>query len=154
MLIQYPQLMGDVQRAVIVTELTLAAARDTIRILSWMKTNASQIEVFVLANRMHAGAQLEISRKDFEGSIEHKIDYVVPFDQKLAAQAAKLGTPIVEAGKTSKTVAPIVALAAELAAVVPNGGVHVAKVKSKSLMNKFGELKGLIPRRPAKVQAK
>ena len=154
MLIQHPQLTSDVQLGVIVTELTLASARDTIRILSWMKTNAPQTQLFVLANRMHAGGQLEISRKDFEGSIERKIDYLVPFDQKLAAQAAKLGKPIVEVGKTSKTIAPIVALTTMLASAVTDGADGAAKPKGKSLLGKFGDLKGLIPTRAVKAKAK
>jgi pilus assembly protein CpaE len=153
MLIQHPHLISDVQLAVIVTELTLASARDTIRILSWMKSNAPQTTVYVLANRMHAGGQLEINRKDFEGSIERKIDYIVPFDQKLAAQAAKLGKPIVEAGKNSKTIASIVALATELACAVPDASGDGARTKNKSLISKFGELKGLIPKRAAKAKA-
>ena len=155
MLIQHAHLISEVQLAVIVTELTLAAARDTIRILSWMKTNAPQTQLFVLANRMHASGQLEINRKDFEGSIERKIDYLVPFDQKLAAQAAKLGKPLVEVGKTSKTIAPIVALAEKLAIAVQDGpGDAAAGGKGKSLMGKFGGLKGLIAKRSAKAKAK
>ncbi len=152
MLVQHSHLVADVQIAVIVTELTLAAARDTIRLLSWMKSNASQAHVFVIANRMHAGGQLEINRKDFEGSIERKLDYIVPFDQKLAAQAAKLGKPLVEAGKNSKTVAPIVALVAEIAASVDEGADDATPKtrKGTSLMGKFGELKGLMPKRKAK----
>ena len=155
MLIQHAHLISEVQLAVIVTELTLAAARDTIRILSWMKTNAPQTQLFVLANRMHASGQLEINRKDFEGSIERKIDYLVPFDQKLAAQAAKLGKPLVEVGKTSKTIAPIVALAEKLAIAVQDGpGDAAAGGKGTSLMGKFGGLKGLIAKRSAKAKAK
>ncbi|MBE2994144.1 pilus assembly protein CpaE [Sphingomonas sp. CFBP 13603] len=151
MLIQHPHLISDVKLAVIVTDLTLAAARDTIRILSWMKSNAPQTELFVVANRVHVGGQLEITRKDFEGSIERKIDYLVSFDQKLAAQAAKLGKPLVETGKNSKTITPIVALASALAAAVADSGVDAAKgAKGKSLMGKFGELRGLIPKRAAK----
>ncbi len=151
MLVQHSHLITDVQVAVIVTDLTLAAARDTIRFLSWMKTNAAQTELYVVANRMHVGGQLEINRKDFEGSIERKIDYVVPFDQKLAAQAAKLGKPLVEAGKNSKTVAPIVALATELAATFDTATAEAPKArKGMSLMGKFGDLKGLMPKRAAK----
>ena len=152
MLVQHAHLITDVQTAVIVTELTLAAARDTIRLLSWMKSNAAQTTVYVVANRMHAGGQLEINRKDFEGSIERKLDYIVPFDQKLAAQAAKLGKPLVEAGKNSKTVAPIVDLASEIAASVEDGVLTDAPKarKGSSLMGKFGELKGLMPKRVAK----
>jgi pilus assembly protein CpaE len=112
--------------------------------------------LFVVANRVHAGGQMEISRKDFEGSIERKIDHLVPFDQKLAAQAAKLGKPLVEAGKTSKTVAPIVALASALAAAVADCGVDgTTAPRGRSLMGKFGELRGLMAKRtPKPAQAK
>ncbi len=159
MLVQYPHLMKEVQAAIIVTELTLAAARDTIRLLSWLKTNAPGTTVTVVANRMHAAGQLEISRKDFEGSIERKIDQVVPFDQKLLTQAAKLGKTIVEAGKNSKTVAPLLALADGLAhlsddadaAPLPVGakgkGKDDSKVKGRSLMSSFSSL---IPKRAKK----
>src|SRR3712207_7116349 len=37
-----------------------------------------------------SGAQ-EISRKDFEQSIERSVDVVIPFEPKAAAQSAKLG---------------------------------------------------------------
>ncbi|WP_033919646.1 pilus assembly protein CpaE [Sphingomonas sp. 37zxx] len=116
MLVQFPHLLADIQVAVIVTEYTLAAARDAIRILSWFKTNAPQTTIIMLANRVHV-ASLEISRKDFETSIERKIDVVVPFDQKLGAQAAKLGKPLAEAGRGSKTVAPIAELATRLLSI-------------------------------------
>ncbi len=99
MLVHHPHLITDVQVAVLVTELTLAAARDAIRILSWFKSNAPQTQVIVVANKVQPQAVLEISRKDFEGSIERKIDLLIPFEQKVAAQAAKLGKPLAEAGK-------------------------------------------------------
>lgn len=143
MLVQHPHLMTDVGVAVVVTELTLAAARDTIRLLSWMKSNAPQTRVFVLANRVHPGTQLEISRKDFEGSIERKIDYTVPFDQKLAAQAAKLGKPMAEAGKNSKTIAALVDLVGVVGDACEGTDAPAAKtggkstVKGGSLMGKF-----------------
>ncbi|WBH16774.1 AAA family ATPase [Sphingomonas radiodurans] len=154
MLVNHPHLISDVQAVVIVTELTLAAARDTIRLLSWLKTNAPQAQVMVVANRVHPGAQLEITRKDFETSIERKIDYTVPFDQKLAAQAAKLGKPLAEAGKSSKTVAPIVDLAAHICAISVDGELVKGKSgkpgKGMSLIGKFTDLKGLIPRKAVK----
>src|SRR3546814_16047467 len=76
MLIQHPHLINEVNATVVVTELTLAAARDSIRILSWLRSNAPGSQVFVVANRVHPNA-LEISRKDFEQSIEHKIDVLI-----------------------------------------------------------------------------
>lgn len=155
MLVLHPHLITDVQVAVVVTELTLAAARDSIRILSWLKSNAPQTQVFVVANKVHAGGQLEISRKDFEGSIERKIDFVIPFDQKLGAQAAKLGKPMAEAGKGSKTVQPMVDLAVRLmgvsdAAEADGGGKKKPAAKGGSLMGKFADLKSMMPKRAKK----
>jgi pilus assembly protein CpaE len=159
MLVQYPHLMNDVQTAVVVTELTLAAARDTIRLLSWLKSNAPGTQVRVIANRMHAASQLEISRKDFEGSIERKIDEVIPFDQKLLSQAAKLGKTVTEVGKNSKTVAPLVSLATVIAsqsepddfggapAKGKGAGKDKGKASGKSLLGGFSSL---MPKRAAK----
>jgi pilus assembly protein CpaE len=121
MLVNHPHLIADVQVAVLVTELTLAAARDAIRILSWFKSNAPHTQVLVVANKVQPAALLEISRKDFEGSIERKIDLTVPFDQKLATQAAKLGKPLAEVGKGSKTVPPLVDLATRITAITDAG---------------------------------
>ena len=56
MLVQHPHLITDVQVAVIATELTLAAARDSIRLLSWLKSNAPQTKVYVVANKLPARA--------------------------------------------------------------------------------------------------
>ncbi len=154
MLVQYPHLTSDVQVAIVVTDLTLAAARDTIRILSWLKSNAPHVQVIVVANRVHPASVLEINRKDFEGSIERAVDYAIPFDQKTAAQAAKLGKPLAEAGKGGKTVAPIVDLAERVLSATDAGeeeGDKKPKAKSGgSLMGKFSDLKSMMPKRAEK----
>lgn len=152
MLVQHPHLMADVNAAVLVTELTLAAARDTIRLLSWLRTNAPQVQVTVLANRVHAGAQPEIARKDFEGSIERRIDVLLPFDQKLAAQAAKLGKPLAEAGKGSKTVLPLAGFVDDLLRNADEGepmpGANATR--GGSLLSRFADLKGLVAKKGGK----
>lgn len=152
-LVSHPHLMSEIQVAVLVTELTLASARDTIRILSWIRSNAPQTQVIVVANRVQPATLLEISRKDFEGSIERKIDFVVPFDQKLAAQSAKLGKPLSEVGKGSKTIAPVVDLANSLLAMGDSaataeedkgsrkGPSLIAKFNVKSMISRAGKKK-------------
>lgn len=117
MLVNHPHLITDVQVAVLVTDLTLAAARDAIRILSWFKSNAPQTQVILAANKVQPAAVLEISRKDFETSIERKIDLLVPFDAKLASQAAKLGKPLAEIAKNAKGMQPLVDLASRITAL-------------------------------------
>jgi len=146
MLVNHPHLITDVQVAVLVTELTLAAARDAIRILSWFKSNAPQTQVIVVANKIQQAAVLEISRKDFEGSIERKIDFLLGFDAKLAAQSAKLGKPIAEVGKGNKAIAGLGDLAQRIAGIADSGADESAgKAKGKgdkpkgggSLLDKF-----------------
>ncbi len=140
MLVNYPHLISDVQVAVLVTELTLAAARDAIRIISWFKSNAPHTQLIVVANRVPTGA-LEISRKDFEGSIERKIDYLIPLDAKTAVQAAKLGKPLAEAGKNVKALAPLAEIATRVVAIT-DAGEEVVRDKGKGGAAKGGSLLG------------
>jgi pilus assembly protein CpaE len=109
MLISHPHLVHDAHVAVVVAELTLAATRDAIRILAWLKSNAPQTKVIVVANRVPNGGALEISRKDFEQSIERSVDIVFSAEGKLAAQSAKLGKPVAEIA-TGKLALPFNAL--------------------------------------------
>lgn len=101
MLINFPHVLADVNLVVLTCELTLASARDTIRILSWLKTNAAHAHPMIVANKVQSGVA-EISKADFESSIERKIDFVVPYDAKAASNAAKLGQVFVEASRSSK----------------------------------------------------
>jgi pilus assembly protein CpaE len=157
MLVQHPHLVADVQTAVLVAEFTLAAARDAIRILSWFKSNAPQTRVIVVANRVQPAAQLEISRKDFEGSIERKVDFVIPYDAKLTAQAAKLGKPIADAGKGSKTIAPLVELVEDILDATDHAqGGDGPKPGKATVMggSLLGKLSGLTAKLPGKSSKK
>ena len=123
--------------------------RDAIRILSWFKSNAPQTQVIVLANKVQPAAMLEISRKDFEGSIERKVDFVVSIEPKIAAQAAKLGKPFAEAGKNSKSLAGLSELAARVTSITDSGerddtpipGKPSAKSEAKGGGSLLGKLK-------------
>ncbi len=149
MLINYPHLLGDVNATVIVTELTLASARDAIRLLSWLKSHAAQSKVIVVANKVQSGG-LEISRQDFENSIERKIDIMIPADPKAAAHAAKLGQAFVEAGKSSKATSKIIALSEHILGTVEDEGEEGEGKAKTSLMDKFGGMKSLLPSKKKK----
>ncbi len=156
MLINFPHLLGDINLVVIVTEMTLAGARDAIRLLSWLKSNAPHAKLMVVANKVHVGNS-EISKGDFEASIERKLSFQIPFDIKAASHAAKLGQTFIEANRGSKAGAVLREIAtamqnlgdAEPEAVVSNvgkagkGGKFDAGPK-KSLLGKF-DLKSLMP---------
>ena len=146
MLVQHPHLIADVQVAVLTTELTLAAARDTIRILSWFKSNAPQTQLFIIANKVPQPALLEITRKDFEGSIERRIDFMLPFEPKIASQAAKLGKSMAEVGRNQRALAALGDLARHILDVTDAGqeGERKHAIKGGSLLSKLGDLKALI----------
>jgi pilus assembly protein CpaE len=135
MLINFPHLLAAANVIVLATEMTLASARDAIRLLSWIKSNAPHAEVIVAANKVHAGVP-EISKTDFEASIERKINFTIPFDNKAATNAAKLGQSFVEANRSTKAGAAI----RELGDAIINAGAEGAEVAieaKKSLLGKF-----------------
>jgi len=144
MLINFPQLLGDVNLVLLVCELTLASARDTIRLLSWLKTNANHAHAMIVANKVQAGAG-EISRADFESSIERKIDIVVPYDYKAACNAAKLGQVFVDANRSSKATAAIRQIA-ERVMGASQDDMAAATQEKKSLLGTF-DLKSLLPKK-------
>jgi pilus assembly protein CpaE len=151
MLIQFPQLMADFNVVVVVTEITLAAARDTIRLLSWLRANAPHVKILVVANKVQS-TTLEISRKDFEQSIERKIDVMLPFDNRTAAQAAKLGKSLAEVAKSSKLGHAYASIVPHIIDAVEDAGDGKAMKKGGSLIGKLGEFKSMLPRKGAKAK--
>src|SRR4051812_20953624 len=151
MLVQHPHLVQDIHVAIVVVEFTLAATRDAIRILSWLKANAPQSKVIVVANRVPAGNH-EFSRKDFEASIERKVDLVIPADAKVAAQAAKLGQPFAKVVTGAKLSQPFVQLVNLVTATVEQGEAagDGPEAATASLLKKLN-LKGLLSKAPAKA---
>jgi pilus assembly protein CpaE len=132
-----------------VCEFTLAGTRDAIRILSWLKQNAPQARVVVVANRVQAAVQ-EVSRKDFEHSIERKVDIALPFDAKAASQAAKLGQPLAKVTKSAKLTQPLAQL---LSLTVEQGPVEAlpempARGGGGSLLGKLGNFKVSFAKKP------
>jgi len=142
MLINFPQLMANMQVVVVVTELTLAGARDGIRILSWLKSNAPHAQVLVVANKVPSGVG-EISRGDFETSVERKLNFVIPNDFRAAANAAKLGQTFVGANRASKTIQPLRAIAD---AIIASDSEREAAAAAKPA--KTGKLGSKITRDP------
>ena len=143
MLINFPQLLSDVNVVLVVTEMTLASARDAIRILSWLKANAAHIQPIVVANKVQAGGG-EISKPDFEASIERKISFSIPYDFKAASNAAKLGQTFADANRSSKAASVVRDIAKTVMGVgdAEAAGQDISKPKS-SLLGKI-DLKSML----------
>ena len=142
MLINFPQLLADVNVVAVVCEFTLASARDTIRILSWLKTHAPHAQPLVIANKVQNGMG-EISKGDFEASVERKVDIVMPFDAKAAINAAKLGQAFVEANKSNKVSAQMRNIA-ERVISTDDEAVETAKPDDKKSLLGSLDLKNLL----------
>jgi pilus assembly protein CpaE len=156
MLVQFPHLVGDVNVVIVVVDFTLAATRDAIRVLSWLKANAAQARVLVVANKMMPSVQ-EVSRKDFEHSIERKIDIALPFDPKASMQAAKLGQPLAKSTKSSKLSQPLLQLlnATLEHATSDEEGAPTGKSGAKSGGSLFDKInfKSLVAKKPKEASA-
>jgi len=152
MMVQFPHLVHETNVAMVVVDFTLAATRDTIRILSWLRTNAPQARVIIVANRVTNGVQ-EISRKDFEQSIERKVDIVIAYDPKVAAQAAKLGQPFAKVATGSKLGQPLGQLVALTVAAIDEAEKDGAgSAAPTSLLGKFN-FKALVAKKPKEKAA-
>jgi pilus assembly protein CpaE len=156
MLVAHPHLVHEVHAAILVVEYTLAATRDAIRIISWLKANAPQARVIVVANKVVSGVQ-EISRKDFETSIERKIDIVIPFEAKSAGQAAKLGQPLAKVATGAKISQPLNQLVTLTVATVEggegSGDSEAQGPASSSLLGKLGSFKAMMAKKPKEKAA-
>jgi pilus assembly protein CpaE len=127
----------------------LAATRDTIRILAWLKSNAPQTKVIVVANGVPPGGALEISRKDFEQSIERPLDIVFPVEGKMAAQSAKLGKPLAEVA-TGKMAPPFNSLCNMVLSHATEEGAAVDS-KAAGAKNLVNNLKSMLSKPKAKA---
>jgi pilus assembly protein CpaE len=150
MMITYPHMLQDVESVIVVTELTLASARDTIRLLAALKSTCPGARVILVGNKVPAAA--EISLKDFETSIERSLDIVVPFDSKLAIKAAKLGKCFAEVARGTKLSTPLGKLVQQVLASVdedddlPSRSTSAAAAKT-SLMSRITALPTMIQKK-------
>ena len=151
MLINFPHLLADVNLVLLTTELTLASARDTIRIISWLKTHAAHAHTMIIANKVQPGVA-EISKADFEASIERKIDFAIPYDVKAAANAAKLGQTFVAANKSSKASSVMKQVAERVMGASEEDLAEAGDNEKKSLLGNF-DLKSLLVKKEKKAPA-
>lgn len=121
--VQNPGLFADASHVYLVTDMTLAATRDTIRMLSFLKSNAASAEVIVVANKYMGSSDIEVTRKDFEVSIERSVQVIIPMDTKTAVAAAKQGRPFIEVAKNSKSSAALKELSQRIVISAPKADV-------------------------------
>ncbi len=101
---EYPLMLSEADEIILVSDLTLPAARDIIRFLALCKTIAPDTTVKIVLNKVAGAGMVEVDKKDFEASIERTADWEIPFDPKLMVQASRAGKPLPQAARMSKIV--------------------------------------------------
>jgi pilus assembly protein CpaE len=94
----------------LITELTLPGLRDAMRIISNIEEAVAGKSVIVIANRT-GSPQQAMSPKDFQKALGHKIEFLIPQDDKAFKQAASNGKPLIQVdsrGKPAKAMQSIV----------------------------------------------
>jgi pilus assembly protein CpaE len=97
----------------LIADLTLAATRDTIRLMAFIGENAPDAKIHLVINK-HGCPGNEVSLSDYEASVEAKADWLIPHDPKALMMASKKGRPITEVEKTSKVGKAIEDIAREI----------------------------------------
>jgi len=151
-LIPFPHLVAEAGTILLVSDVTLAAARDTIRLLSWFKQNVPGARVILVANKFQSTIG-ELSRKEFESSIERDVDVTIPFDPKLVSQSAKLGksyAEICKGTKASQVWTQLMRLVLDGAEEAEEVSVSARGQSGASLLGKLGSLGNLVTKKTAK----
>jgi pilus assembly protein CpaE len=109
------QVIALADTTVIVTDLSLSALRDAVRLVDLAKALESRTKPILVANQIGADHRGEIGRAEFERGIGGALDHAVPFDVKAAMAAAHGGKPLPAAAASSKATVELRKLAARLA---------------------------------------
>ncbi len=97
-----PAIFAEASDIVIVTDLSLIGARDTIRMLAHIKNIAPKAKTHLMVNKTLGVNLTEVSPKDFAASVEHEINLNIPLDTKTFVGAAKKGEVLMTSYANSK----------------------------------------------------
>jgi pilus assembly protein CpaE len=98
------QLVAQASHILVVTELNLAAMRDTLRLLTFFRDIAPGARTLLVANRTGGKSPGGVTRQEFEKAIDAKIDVMLPDEPQLMAKAATVGRPLPEIAKKGRLV--------------------------------------------------
>ncbi len=86
-------------KLVLVSDHSLAAMRDAVRLAAWAKSVTADAELVLALNKAGASPKGEVPKSEFERAAQMPVAYVLPYDPKSAGAAASAGRPIALAGK-------------------------------------------------------
>jgi pilus assembly protein CpaE len=131
------RLLAASHEIVIVSDLTLAGIRDTLRIKSAVTSLGTDARLTILASRASASHAGQIDRATFEKGIQGKIDAVIVEDAAALAAAANAGKALGEVAQRAAVTRCMRELALRLAQAEDAGGA-----KGSFLGKLFGKKNG------------
>jgi pilus assembly protein CpaE len=114
------QSLAQATTIILVTDFSLAAARDTRRMLALARSAAPEARMLVLANRFSGARKGMPARAEIEEVIGVKLAALIPEDNATVPRALNVGKPLPEIAPTSKPSAALRAFAASLGKTAPN----------------------------------
>jgi pilus assembly protein CpaE len=88
------QVLQSATDLILVTDLSLAGMRDTMRVAGMLPTTNAACNAFLVANRCGEHKQGEMPRAEFEKGVGRKLDLVLPFDARTVAAATNFGQAV------------------------------------------------------------
>ena len=88
------QILQSATDLLLVTDLSLAGMRDTMRLTGMLPTTNASCNTTLVVNRVGEHKQGEMPRAEFEKGVSRKLDLLLPFDAKTVAAATNFGQPV------------------------------------------------------------
>lgn len=102
MALSHREILAGSSEIIVVADQSLAAVRDTMRLITMVKDLAPEARIIVATNRIGGKKQDALSKADFERGIEHQIDFTVPDEPKSVIAAVNAGKALPAFAKSSK----------------------------------------------------
>jgi len=122
---EHSDVLSAATDVVLITDFSLTAARDCIRLMAHIKQVAPNAKVHLVANKVGAGT-VEVDPKDFENSVEHDIDIQIPMDAKTMMAATQKGKVVADVAPNSKVSSAV----GDLLTLIQDTGTEEEKPKS------------------------
>ena len=123
------QVLKQATRIVLVTELSLPALRDSIRLLGIIEETVPDIPITIIANRCNSAHQA-MAIPEFQKALGRKVDFTLGDESKSFNNAANSGKPLVHSDTRSKAAKCLRKIAALLAANISCNLVSITNVLS------------------------
>jgi len=130
------EVLNEATHVILVTELSLPALRDSIRLLGIIEEAAPKTPITVVANRCKGGQQA-MGQGEFQKALGRKVDLTITDESKLFNDAANTGKPVVNQSGRSKAAKSL----RSIAGIIASDGADAEPKAGKKSWLKLGRSK-------------